>query len=443
NQTAATTLDSYISLATTTIVTDDTKRYSKDPSTSTLPTDNSDLPYYLDYKGYDAVATATDGKYDPATSTSAYPVFLFARKHTNSTDSIDIDWRGQTTQACSVSNKVVLQVYNISQTRWDGLATSTNCLANTDFDLETTIATTSAGSYYDTNNWNYVRVYQDSGSQTLKTDYISIAINEPPQVSDISLNNGQNIDLTENTTTLVTSTATTSDPNGWEDIISVIGKIFRSGVGQDCATNTNNCYETTCATSSCSGTSCIATCDFNVQFHADPTVTDTPWDGQNWVAWIKATDSQSQSYSATNTTQTIKMNDLTALDIAGAPIYYGFLYPTSTTDPLTTTTQVINTGNCSLDVTLYGINMTSNGNSISVTQQKYATSSVAYGSPYAYTLQLDPGQELELNLPKTIDAGNKQTTDIYWGIQIPDPQPTGDYSGQNTLTGSKNELPWP
>ncbi|MHA1444242.1 MAG: hypothetical protein ACTSR4_05775, partial [Candidatus Hodarchaeales archaeon] len=50
-------LDNYSSYGQLTIVSDDTKRYSKEPSSSSLSSGYSDLTYYLDSAGYTSVAT--------------------------------------------------------------------------------------------------------------------------------------------------------------------------------------------------------------------------------------------------------------------------------------------------------------------------------------------------------------------------------------------------
>ncbi|XOB42584.1 MAG: IPT/TIG domain-containing protein [Candidatus Nealsonbacteria bacterium] len=200
-------LDSYSSYGQLSIVSSDVKRHSKEPSSSSLPSGYSDLTYYLDDTGYTAVVT-DNSSYDPATSSSAYPIFLFAEKHTTNTDVINIDWNGQTTVACG-TNKVVLQVYNISQSGWNGLATSTSCSANTDFSLSTSI-TTSPSDYYDANYWVYFRVYQDSGSQTLKTDYANIGFVVPaPTFNQRSYRwqNDDGVDVNSNTNSANASTS--------------------------------------------------------------------------------------------------------------------------------------------------------------------------------------------------------------------------------------------
>ncbi|KPJ56968.1 hypothetical protein AMJ49_02905 [Parcubacteria bacterium DG_74_2] len=158
--------NNYFKFGQLSILSSSTKRYSKN-AVSSLPSTTTDLTYYLDNKGYSYINT-DDGNRDQITSSSNIPVFLFAKKHTNNTDNIFVKWNGHS----STTNIVYLQVYNVASSTWETFATTTS--TTTDFTLETAV-TTSVSNYYDSNLWRYVRVYQDSGTQTLRTDYILIS----------------------------------------------------------------------------------------------------------------------------------------------------------------------------------------------------------------------------------------------------------------------------
>ena len=108
--------------------------------------------------------------------------------------------------------------------------------------------------------------------------------------------------------------------------------------------------------------------------------------------------------------------------------------------PLNVTSTVINTGNCSLDLKLYGNDMTAGSYSIPVSQQRFATSSISYDN--AYSLSTSPGVDLDFNLTKTTSSVEPAEGNIWWGIEVPKPQPKGNYTGINTFVGQKNELPW-
>jgi len=266
--------------------------------------------------------------------------------------------------------------------------------------------------------------------------------NDPPSVSNVSLNTGSNINLIEDSTTTVLITATLSDADGGDDISSSTCVVYRSGKGSACSADSNDCYQIgagDCQLSTATGNDKTATCTAVIWFNADPTDVGTPWSGEIWSAEITAIDSMSQTGNATNTGENVDIISLLAFKVTPS-IDYGDLTSEEKIDPLNVTSTITSTGNCSLDAELYGTNMIDNGNSILVSKQKYTTSSVSYDS--AISLTTSP-QELEINLAKTTDSENKQTTDIFWGIEIPNPTPVGAYKGTNTFIGVKNETPWP
>jgi hypothetical protein len=267
----------------------------------------------------------------------------------------------------------------------------------------------------------------------------TIEISQPPQVSNVSLNNGENIYLIEGSTTSVYASATVYDLNGYQDITSISAKIFRSGVGESCSENSNNCYNAiSCATTSCSGTSCNVLCEFWLWFNADPTYTGTPWENESWVAKIEARDTKNYSGSATNSTESVKVMPLLAISVP--PILsYGSLSPGQKTDPLSTSTIVYNTGNCSLDLSLYGEDMRAGNFSISVSKQRFATSSINYDQaiPLSYT-----SSTLDLNIPKNTSTSSFSTAEIWWGIEIPTSLPSNSYYGINYFEANLNQLPW-
>jgi hypothetical protein len=290
----------------------------------------------------------------------------------------------------------------------------------------------------------------DSVLDTYSVNYpeITTISNAAPTVSNVKLNNQNNIDLIENTTTSTSATADISDSSGCSTITNVSAKIYRSGVtnGKDCTANENNCYSVaSCSETSCVGNDAVYTCTIDMQFDADPTDANTPWTSEYWRAYIEASDG-SLTGSGYSPADAPDVNSLLALEVTNA-INYGSLNSGDKNDPLDKITTVTATGNVSLDVTLYGTNMCTDYptclvHTMAVGKQKYAlSSSTAYSS--ATSLLVDPGAEAELNCPKTTDSSNKQTKDIWWGIEIPNPQASGSYTGSNTFIGKTNETPWP
>jgi hypothetical protein len=272
--------------------------------------------------------------------------------------------------------------------------------------------------------------------------------NAAPSVSGVSINGGMDVTLTEGTTTNVTLTATITDNNSCTDIASVEGSLYRSAITYancDDATDNddNNCYaEVSCsvvgAGNTCTGVTDASAdyqCTVAVQYFADPTVTNTQYPLQNWLATLLAEDNNTQS-SFTEVVSGVEMNTTIALDVTGS-INYGTLDAGDSNDPLDKTTTVTATGNVGIDQELSGTNMTGPG-TITVGYQRYAlASSTAYSS--ATSLSATP-TEVELNCSKTILSGTPATKDTWWGIEIPTGSPPGVYSGTNTVTAVLGEV---
>jgi hypothetical protein len=121
-------------------------------------------------------------------------------------------------------------------------------------------------------------------------------------------------------------------------------------------------------------------------------------------------------------------------------INYGSLSPGSTTATLNTPVAVSSVGNVSMNVTLYGTNMTNGSYSIPVGNQSYATSILSFAS--GTSLLASPGTTVMLAIPKTTSTVPASKT-LDWGISVPNPQPSGNFTGANTFIGVENSLPWP
>lgn len=169
-------LDAYSIYPTITIVgsTEDILRHSKEDSLFLAP-NADDLTYYLDDRGYRDVQV--DDQITDEITSANYPVFLFKAKNTNNTENINITWNGQSSVATSAS-PVYLEMYNYSTSSWTQVASNNGTAADTDFTMAYT-ESTNASNYYDASNWVVVRVYQAPGTQTLRTDEISIVFTSP------------------------------------------------------------------------------------------------------------------------------------------------------------------------------------------------------------------------------------------------------------------------
>jgi len=250
------------------------------------------------------------------------------------------------------------------------------------------------------------------------------ATNAAPVVSSVSLNSGNAITLTtESSTTDISITATITDNNGCADIDSGANDsyvdLYRSGIGRSsCDANAeddnNNCYaEVDCsAPTGCEGGSDLdvaITCTVPVQYHADPTDASTVYAAENWTATVVGKD-EALDHEA-NAAAAVELNSFSALDVTSA-IDYTSLNVGELADAtvLPQSVTVTATGNTGIDVEYQ------NGTAL--------TTSVA---------------ELELNCAKTTITGSAATSTVYWGLQIPDKTITGSYSGTITFGAVKGE----
>jgi hypothetical protein len=278
----------------------------------------------------------------------------------------------------------------------------------------------------------------DSTTGLTYTVIPEITTEQALSVVDISLNDGYHISLIEDSTTSVYSTGMVSNSTGYTDIVSVIGRIFRSGAsgGEDCSLDNNDCYEDLgCATTSCfDANSCVVRCDFNVWSYADPTDIISPWPSENWIAWIKAIG-QSASTTATNTSESIDVYTLRALEVVSS-IPYGIIDAGSGTGSFNPTTTITNTGNSAIDLEICGTDLCTDYptcvlNEMDVSSQEYSTSAFVLGSGISL---LNSTSTLDVDLPKPLSFPSNSTDIIYWGLGVPENTAVGTYAGENTFT---------
>jgi hypothetical protein len=257
------------------------------------------------------------------------------------------------------------------------------------------------------------------------------AANTLPVASGISIDSGAaSINLIEGTTKAVTCSGTVTDNNGFADIQSVTGDLYRTSLGTSSPLDINNHYRvsgnTQCVPSAGSGSSETYSCLFPVWFHAEPTDVGSPNSADTWSCSMTPVDSVATGTPASGS---IEMASLYAIDVTPS-ISYGTLSPSTNTGSLNATTTVTNTGNTTTNLALSGANMTSGGGAIAVGSQKYASSNFVYTSG-GVALTTVP-TNLPLGLAKKVIATT--TSPIYWGIGVPNGTRTGAYSGSITFT---------
>ena len=377
---------------------------------------------------------------------------------------------GVNSQVSTYSSGVVTinatPIISVSQPDGVGDTIAQNANFSVQYSLADTDDVVTANFYYDTNNsgldgvaitgcqnqaegtnltctWNatgvspgsyYVYGVTSDGVNPQVSTYSTgvVTINSSPTVMGVSLNGGSNINLTADTTKNISFTATVTDSDGYPDMVGASGKMYRSGVGQSCSSNNNNCYlVASCSLSGCSGNSCTATCTAPVAFFADATDTGS-YSTEYWLAWIEATDSFSATGSGTSPTDSTEMNSLLTISTT-SNIYYSKIIPGGSSDQKTIV--VTNAGNRLIDLRLLGYDMctdypTCSGGKITVDNQEYSASGFSYGNGTDLSGSLN---SLDIGIPKSSIVPSNSTGTVYWRLGVPVATAFGAYTGSNTI----------
>lgn len=319
------------------------------------------------------------------------------------------------------------------------------------------------------------------------TNVTFVVNNVAPTVlgSDITLNGGVDMSLTNPggqtgpfTLSVLVRDANSCDafggPNA-DEITNLQVSILRYGVGiANCITsgnyNANNCYTSAVATTtwnlSCtaSTTSCIAggnndseifNCTFPLWFIADPTngtSSQTLRSSENWVAGVAGIDNNNATGSMATSSIGVEVNSLLAINLLSQAIAYDNNAPGSGMANLTASTSLQVLGNTGLNELLGGDSMCINytpgspcnasatTSTIPQLNQKFATSSAAYGSATAYALTAtSTPTTLLIKIPKPTSTSTLANPNgvTYWGIYVPGAITlSGAYTGQNTFSGA-------
>jgi hypothetical protein len=254
-----------------------------------------------------------------------------------------------------------------------------------------------------------------------------------PFLSSLMFNNDSPIALTEGATTTVSATATVTDYNGYTDIAFATSTYFRSGVGSMCSASDNSCYRvasTSCLFSSCSGNSCTLSCRANIQYIADPTDTGT-YAAEDWLAQLRVQDSTGLSGAATSSG--VELLTLYGLRIDTPAIDFGDLSAGADTGSFNAQTTMVNTGNTPIGIQVAGTDLTGTSSSIPVGEQKYATSTFAYGSCSICQFLTGSATNVDISLAKPTSTTTPVTDELYWGINVPTGTRATTHQGTNTF----------
>ncbi len=274
-------------------------------------------------------------------------------------------------------------------------------------------------------------------TSTNLTSQVIVGISTP-SITGVTVNNGSAITLTANATTTVNVDATITDSNGCSEITggTTTVLLYRSGVGSStCLTSSNNlnCYilNAFTASSTCSSGSQNTTTTFGVYYFAQATDASSSYNGQTWTATVLfRTPDNTTGTGDANPGQTL--NTLLALNVTTSSINYGTLGAntnTGSTDQVATST---NAGNSSTSLQLYALStLTSGSNSIATGSQGFSTSTFSYpGTSTALTGSAVLVNGFLLTSPTTTSNVSQAT---FWGLQVPNNQPTGTYTGTNVF----------
>jgi hypothetical protein len=306
-----------------------------------------------------------------------------------------------------------------------------------------------------------------------------IVNNVAPTVAggSVVVNGGLNISLTNpaGQTTGFPLAFTTSDANSCltaastSEVVRVVASVFRSDIGSTTcngsagAYNPNNCYTSGSATTtwnlSCtaSSTTCGGAidptvdwnCTFPLWFLADPTDSSSPFATASWTAAIAGVDDDNATGTLSTGTNFVDILTFPALSLLTAEIPYGALEPGAPAGPLTASTTIQAVGNAGLDQNVEGESMcttfgignecpTSATSTVAENNQRFSTSSVAYGS--GFTLSSTSPFQLELNVRKSTSTSVFAEGRTFWGIQVPGSITlAGAYTGLNTFMAVVSE----
>jgi hypothetical protein len=256
-----------------------------------------------------------------------------------------------------------------------------------------------------------------------------------PTITSASLNAGMDISLLQGATTTIYATGTVSDLNGYQDLVNATTTIFRSGVGESCTPDNNNCYiasEPQCTLLNCAGNSCDIECSVDMYYHADPTDVGSDFAGQTWRALLSVSDAGGSV--ATATAPSIDLLTVRAITVDSA-INYGSLGVNTDTGSYNATTTIENIGNENIDISLEGTDLSDGGSSIiPVSEQIFATSTFTYSSCVVCSSLSTSTTNLELDLIKPTSTTPSVTDQLYWGINIPFGVAGTAHTGTNIIT---------
>ncbi|MFH0818729.1 MAG: hypothetical protein V1898_01920 [Patescibacteria group bacterium] len=375
------------------------------------------VEFIQDIPNTPSISGAEDADRNPDLSSSAYSG---SGIHVNS------DWKVVESSDCVTGKKV-----------WQGLDDTVN---------KTSITVNNSNGLFlnqlegktlldkDTIYYACVR-YANENGDSLWSNPVSFNTNSLPVASDAVVNNGAPTQtLVPGDTKKVVASATITDSDSCQDILAVNAKFYRTSRGSAGADNDNYRYSDACTlnTGTCEGPDdldAIYTCNFYVEYFAEPTdsISDNPDD--DWTFEIIASD---EIGYGTQDNDTVEIGTMSAIGITPS-IGYGTLGLDSNTGDINQTMVITNFGNINTDLNIsgYGVtpedgySMVCDRGAIPISNHKYSLSAFTYG--VGGTILSSTPAKINSNINKS--TGTPSTATIYLGLSTPESGLQGVCSG--------------
>ena len=263
------------------------------------------------------------------------------------------------------------------------------------------------------------RVSNNGNRLVSYTKVAEASVSHPPKISNWNWTTPTLSLLNEGGTTTVMATGTVTDYSGYADIAPVAtGTIYRKSLGESCTANDNNCYtpaKTSCSLSACAGISCTLSCRADLQYFAEPTDVGT-YASDIWTASVHV---HNQANVGDNASVDAELNTLKALAFTTGAVDFGSLDIGSTTPAFSNPMATLqNTGNAQFGIDIAGSDLTSSGSTITVDNEKVATSTFDYAACSLCTTLSTSTATLGLTFPKPVSTA-PVLNNIYFGLYVP------------------------
>jgi hypothetical protein len=177
-------------------------------------------------------------------------------------------------------------------------------------------------------------------------------------------------------------------------------------------------------------------CQADIYYFAEPTDPGSSYSAQNWLARLFVEDST--GLSDIDTTLGNELMTLYGLSIDTSSIDFGSLAAGANTGAVNAQTIIYNTGNSSIDIRVSGTDLAGTGSSIGVGEQKYATTTFAYGACAICQFLTGSASDVEVDLPKAVATSTPSSDDLYWGLNVPLNTGAVVHTGVNTFIATSD-----